>query len=256
MNTTIPDNPQNVNIKLFVIDPLSVIIKLAILGNKPIGTKILIQNNILYFQDPGPFQSICRYVYNTNKTDLQYLYNPIEIACSTYLSKDYVQKTPRVRNLFVCAKKGLENLMETYKNSSIIRLCLYYFSVIISNHLNQHAPVTKPIEQNKSSNTNTNAISKTREKERNSEVDDAGQSSNDIHHPYNDTIFRKDGMSVLYTKELIESLQSVWSHEKISIVLDLIRFLDNSATSAVNVRSLETIATNIDVEMASIFARL
>ena len=144
--------------------------------------------------------------------------------------------------------------METYKNSSIIRLCLYYFSVIISNHLNQHAPVTKQIEQNKQSNTNV--ISKNREKERSSEVDDAGQSSNDIHHPYNDTIFRKDGMSVLYTKELIESLQSVWSLDKISIVLDLIRFLDNSATSAVNVRSLETIATNIDVEMATIFARL
>jgi hypothetical protein len=122
--------------------------------------------------------------------------------------------------------------------------------------LNQHAHVTKPIEQNKPSNTNTNAISKTREKERSSEVDDAGQSSNDIHHPYNDTIFRKDGMSVLYTKELIESLQSVWSLDKISIVLDLIRFLDNSATSAVNVRSLETIATNIDVEMSTIFARL
>jgi hypothetical protein len=257
MNNTIPDNPQNVNIKLFVIDPLSVIIKLAILGNKPIGTKILIQNNILYFQDPGPFQSICRYVYNTNKTDLQYLYNPIEIACLTYLSKDYVQKTPRVKNLFVCAKRGLDNLIETYKNSSIIRLCLYYFSVIISNHLNQHATVTKPIEQNKPSNTN--AISKNREKERNSEFDDIGQSTistTDIHHPYNDTIFRKDGMSVLYTKELIESLQSVWSLDKISIVLDLIRFLDNSATSAVNVRSLETIATNIDVEMATIFARL
>jgi len=253
MNTTIPDNPQNVNIKLFVIDPLSVIIKLAILGNKPIGTKILIQNNILYFQDPGPFQSICRYVYNTNKTDLQYLYNPIEIACSMYLSKDYVQKTPSVKNLFVCAKKGLDNLMETYKNSSIMRLCLYYFSVIISNHLNQHASASK------ASTLNNANINKTREKERTSEVDYSSSSLTDCaepYHPYNDTIFRKDGMTVLYTKELIESLRSVWTLDKISIVLDLIRFLDNSATSSVNVRSLETIATNIDAEMATIFARL
>jgi hypothetical protein len=257
MNTTIPDNPQNVNIKLYVIDPLSVIIKLAILGNKPIGTKILIQNNILYFQDPGPFQSICRYVYNTNKTDLQYLYNPIEIACSTYLSKDYVSKTPRVKNLFVCAKKGLENLMETYKNSSIIRLCLYFFSVIISNHLNQYY-TNKLTEPTKSTNSNN----KSREKERVSEIDNTLVSGREDtptdypHHPYNDTIFRKDGMSVLYTKDLIESLQSIWTPDKINIVLDLIRFLDNNATSAVNVRSLETIATNIDVEMATIFARL
>ena len=45
----LPDNNQNINIKGFLLDPLSVIIKLAILSNKPVGTKILIKNNILYF---------------------------------------------------------------------------------------------------------------------------------------------------------------------------------------------------------------
>jgi len=33
------------NIKTLMLDPLSVIIKLAILSKKPIGTKLLIQNN-------------------------------------------------------------------------------------------------------------------------------------------------------------------------------------------------------------------
>ena len=42
---TLPDNNNNKNIKLFILDPLSVIIKLAIISNKPAGTKILIQNN-------------------------------------------------------------------------------------------------------------------------------------------------------------------------------------------------------------------
>ena len=48
MNATnnLPENNQNLNIKSVLLDPLSVIIKLAILGNKPIGTKILIQNNV------------------------------------------------------------------------------------------------------------------------------------------------------------------------------------------------------------------
>ncbi|NDA62374.1 MAG: hypothetical protein EBX50_10050 [Chitinophagia bacterium] len=137
MNQSIPDNPQNINIKLFVLDPLSVIIKLAILGNKPVGTKIIIQNNVMYFQEPGPFQSLCRYVYNTNKTDLQYLYNPIELAASHFLSKEYVAKTPRVKTLFAAAQRGLDRLMETYRNSPIIRLCLHYYSVIIANHLSQ-----------------------------------------------------------------------------------------------------------------------
>jgi hypothetical protein len=209
---TIPDNPQNINIKLFLLDPLTVIIKLAILGNKPIGTKIGIQNNILFFQEPGPFQSLCRYVFNTNKTDLQYLYNPIEIACSIYLTAEYVKKNARIQNLFKCAQTGLNVLKETYKASPIIRMCLCFFSVIISNHL---------------------------------------------HQPHNPDIFTKDGMSVLYTKEFIDNVNSVWSPEKINIVLDLIRFLDNDTVAAnVNVKSLETIVENNDKEMMSIFTKI
>ena len=44
---------NNLNIKKdFLLDPLSVIIKLAILGNKRVGTKLLLKNNIIYFQKP------------------------------------------------------------------------------------------------------------------------------------------------------------------------------------------------------------
>ena len=67
MSTTLPENNTKINIKLFLLDPLSVIIKLAILGNKPIGTKVSIQNNILYLQEPGIFQALCRLIYNSNK---------------------------------------------------------------------------------------------------------------------------------------------------------------------------------------------
>ena len=45
----LPDNKTD-NLHLFVLDPLSVIIKLAILSNKPIGTKIRIDNNIIYWK--------------------------------------------------------------------------------------------------------------------------------------------------------------------------------------------------------------
>jgi len=138
MNSQIlPENNTKTNIKLFLLDPLSVIIKLAILSNKPVGTKILIHNNVLYFQEPGIFQSVTRYYYNTNKTDLQYMYNPIQIACTIYLTKEYVQKTPRIKNLFTCALSGLKNLMETYKLCSIITLCLNYYYAIIVNHIEQ-----------------------------------------------------------------------------------------------------------------------
>jgi hypothetical protein len=87
----LPDN-KTVDLQLYILDPLSVIIKLAILSNKPVGTKICISKNIIYLQEPGPFQSFCRYIFSTNKTDIQYIYNPIQLACQNYLSKEVVNQ--------------------------------------------------------------------------------------------------------------------------------------------------------------------
>ena len=134
---SIPDDNTKINVKLFILDPLSVIVKLAILSNKPIGTKLLIYNNIIYFQEPGPFQSFCRILYKSNKTDLQYMYNPLNIACLTFLSKEFIKKTPRIKNLFICAQKGLKNLIETYKHCSILSLTLHYYHAILTNHIEE-----------------------------------------------------------------------------------------------------------------------
>ena len=207
--TNLPENNKKINIKLFLLDPLSVIIKLAILGNKPIGTKILIQNNVIYFQEPGIFQSITRMFYNSNKTDLQYMYNPIHIACSTFLSKEFIQKTPRLKSLFVFAQNGLKNLIETYKNCSIISLCLNYYYAIITNHVEQK---------------------------------------------YNDSIFYKDSITSYYTKELIDTLNEQWTQDKIKVILDLIAFLTHDTTASNNVKSLETIMDNNDLNSQKLFS--
>jgi hypothetical protein len=210
-STNLQENNTKINIKLFLLDPLSVIIKLAILGNKPVGTKILIQNNIIYFQEPGIFQSITRMFYQSNKTDLQYMYNPIQIACSTFLSKESVQKTPRLKNLFMCAQNGLKKLIETYKNCSIISLCLNYYYAIITNHVEQK---------------------------------------------YNESIFYKDTITSLYSKELIEELNQQWTTDKIKVVLDLITFLTNDSMASNNVKSLETIMENNDLYTQKLFANV
>ena len=207
MNESLPDNNSQINLKIFLLDPLSVIIKLAIIGNKPVGTKILISKNIIYFQEPGPFQALCRMFFKTNKTDLQYMYNPIEFACKQFLSKEFVKGTPRIKNLFTCAQNGIKRLIETYKTNSIICLTLNYFNVIITNHVEQ---------------------------------------------TYNETIFNKDGMTSLYTKELLEQLNNYWSQEKIKVVLDLITFLTNDKSASSNVKSLENIMETNDIELSKI----
>ena len=133
---SMPDD-NNANLHLFILDPLSVIIKLAIISNKPIGTKLRIDNNVIYLQEPGLFQGITRYFYKSNKTNIQYLYNPIEIACNTYLTKNVIEQNPKIKDLFKSAQNGIIKLIETYKNSSVMRICLNYYLSIISNHLDE-----------------------------------------------------------------------------------------------------------------------
>ena len=132
----IPDD-NNTDLHLFVLDPLSVIIKLSIISNKPIGTKLRIDNNIIYLQEPGPFQAVCRYFFKSNKTDIQYLYNPIEIACKNYLVKSVIQQNPKIKDLFICAQNGILRLIDTYKYCSVMRICLNYYLSLISNHLEE-----------------------------------------------------------------------------------------------------------------------
>lgn len=203
----LPDN-KTIDVQLYILDPLSAIIKLAVLSNKPVGTKICISNNIIFLQEPGPFQSFCRYIFSTNKTDIQYLYNPIQLACQAYLTKDAVLKNPKLKELFKCAQNGLIRLSETYKSCSIIRLCINYYATLIDNHLQEI---------------------------------------------YNETLFKKDAMTPLYTNELTNSFNKLWTQDRIKIILNLTTFLISDENASLNVKSVETIMTDIDKQVQALF---
>lgn len=196
---------STLNIKLFILDPLSVIIKLAILANKPIGTKINIKNNIIQFHDPGVLQFVLRYMNNFSKTDLHYLYNPIKIACSYFLERKEhnTNRASQIKKLFETAQTGLKKLIETYRNSSMVNVCLNYYYSMISNYIDENN---------------------------------------------NDNLFQKDSMTSLYTDEVNSRLMQIWTDERIKIVLDLVDFLTNDKSASHNVKSLENIMDDIDIE--------
>jgi hypothetical protein len=207
------EHNSTLNIKLYILDPFSVIIKLAILANKPIGTKIDIKNNVIYFQDPSLFQFAYRYISNSNKTDLHYLYNPIKIACSYFLTQKekHSERTQRIKKLFETAQVGLKNLIETYRNSSMINVCLNYYYSMISNYVD---------EKN------------------------------------NDNLFQKDTMTSLYTEDVNKKLMELWSDDRIKIILDLIDFLSKDKSAIHNVKSLENIMDDIDIESQIIVSNI
>jgi len=199
INTTIAAQKQNPS-PIPILDPLSVIIKLAILSNKSVGTKILIKDNIVHIQEPGIFQGISRYINKTNRNDLQYLYNPIQLACQQFLNKEYRNKTPQIVDLFICAQKGIIRLIETYQGNSVIILCLNYYYALIDNYVKQHYL----------------------------------------------SIFRDDELTKLYNEPLVFHLNSVWTSDKIKMILDIIRFLNDDTMANDNVKSLDVFIQNID----------
>lgn len=199
----------------YILNPLSVIIKLSVLSCKPIGTKLHIQDNIIYFQEPGIFQSLVRYIFKSNKSHLQYLYNPIKISCQKYLSKEFIKKMPKIINLFISAKNGIENLIKTYSTCSMTVLCLKYYYVIISNYINE--------------------------------------TSNEL--LFTENSFKELDTKHFYTKELLEKFDNQWNASKLKIVFVLMDFLlqhDENKNKITNIKSLETIITTTDEETNNI----
>jgi hypothetical protein len=85
-------------------------------------------------------------MHGHNKFDIHYLYNPIEIACKTYLSPAIQKQLPNIRLLFKSATDGLKKLIETYDDCEILKHSLYLYQNIIENHLtnNVNDKIFKP----------------------------------------------------------------------------------------------------------------
>jgi hypothetical protein len=198
------DKDNKIDNTKYILDPLSVIIKLFILSKKKIGCKLCIYNNILHIQDIGAFQSIIRYYYKNTKTDIQYLYNPIELASLHFLNKDFVKKFPSIKNLFINAHKGLENLIGTYTDFTFIVHTLYMYNNIISNHLGDK---------------------------------------------YNERLFIRDNMSNMYSPDITNKLNSIWSPNKIKFLLNIIDFINKTNNSVESIKCLEEFVTSVDKEV-------
>jgi predicted metallopeptidase len=79
--------------------------------------------------------------------------------------------------------------------------------------------------------------------------------TNHVDQVYNETIFHKDGLTSMYTKELVDELNTLWTQEKIKVILDLITFLTNDKSASNNVKSLENIMENNDKETFGVLDR-
>jgi hypothetical protein len=108
-----------------ILEPMQVMIQLALLAHSPIGTKISVSNNILSIQKPCMTQGVYRWWNNDNKDDLYYLFHAIRRYYKWYKS----QNDEAYQYILTWAVKGLDKLSETYnkadKNNIRHTLALY-----------------------------------------------------------------------------------------------------------------------------------
>ena len=121
------------------IDPFSIIIVLALLKYKPIGTKLHIGNSIIKLDEPKLGQSVIRTLYRNRKEDLKRIYQPLIYACKYFLAPHQqslsLKDTPSINNdlkqVFAFSVVGLRNLKQTYKgHDDIVNMLNIYINII------------------------------------------------------------------------------------------------------------------------------
>ena len=121
----------NKEVKHFILDPLTCIIRCSILSYKPKGTKISIYENRISFCDPNILQGTLRWTSGDKREDLHNIYNPIIKSTQWYSNTD-----ENVKNIFRLAKKGLSKLKNSYEENSIISHSLELYINIIDLFIN------------------------------------------------------------------------------------------------------------------------
>jgi hypothetical protein len=103
-----------------ILEPLQAMIQLALLGICPIGTKLRIQENILYVQQPTFMQPLSRWYNADKKDDLYFLYSVIKRYIKWY-NPASSKKSPLTVELYqlitAMATDGLNQLFKTYSSS-------------------------------------------------------------------------------------------------------------------------------------------
>ena len=102
------ESVRNNNLQL--LEPLTSIIRLAMLNFAKVGTKIAIYNNRISSQPPNIIQGAIRWSYGNKRNELHNLYKPILIATQYY---DRTENED-IHNIFDYAVEGLEKLTQTY----------------------------------------------------------------------------------------------------------------------------------------------
>lgn len=103
-----------------ILEPLQSMIQIALLSICPVGTKLRIQDNILYLQSPNIIQPLSRWYHSDKKDDLYFLYAVIKRFIKWYHpnnNKNSPVSLELYQLIITMSIEGLNNLFKTYSTS-------------------------------------------------------------------------------------------------------------------------------------------
>jgi hypothetical protein len=111
--------------KHLILEPLSCILKIALLQYKPLGTKISVSNNSVQYHEPSFLQGITRSLGGDSRQDLHNICHPI-IKCLEWYPYDEYE-------YFYCeCLKGLQEFKKSYDEHSLINHTIDHYIGLVS----------------------------------------------------------------------------------------------------------------------------
>ena len=249
-----------------ILDPMSTIIRLALLSYYETGTKLSIHDNSLFLQEPSYYQGSLRWGYSDNKEDLHNLHNPIAKALNWYdLKIDYV------KHIFIRAKKGLEGLKKCYKGtneSNLVCHSLNYYAKMIDlkiNTLNQNTSqnASQTVPQNAPQNVSQDASEITLSSSNmslQSNLSDQSVQSEQLQMTtmLEDTFANLD--TNIYNHTGITKLKEYWTYNEFKLINDMFKMTDEYKLKGDDLRpmlaSINRIVKGKDIKVQNLIIKL
>jgi hypothetical protein len=133
------------------LDPLTSVIKLALLNYKNKGTKLSICNNYIHFSENTIYQFAIRKYFGDSYNDLRDLKKSLQKAVEWYYDE------PKLKYLFEEAIQGLEKLKDTYGETGKADAVQSYIDILSGFYKKNEVREQKDNKKHKHNNT-TNSI--------------------------------------------------------------------------------------------------
>lgn len=128
--------------KIYIIDPLTAICKLALLHFMPIHTRLSISHHVLHIQEVGYMQFIERIKNRDNRLDISSLISPIIKTVKWYVldTSEKIdmddQTNSSIRTIIEFAIKGLHKMQkDVYNGDDSIGIIIQYLINLLQNAL-------------------------------------------------------------------------------------------------------------------------